>query len=104
MSFVIYNKETKIRFSIRARSVGCYTDRWATEAAAKACLTREAKKNPEFNRDDYAIADAIDFRDNIDEMEEVTFIHPHTGKKCTVTQSKNTPRCCDPSSELYWTM
>jgi hypothetical protein len=104
MPYVIYNKETKIRFQIRARSVGCYTDSWATEGACKATLTRESKKDPEFNRDDYAIAEIHDFMNNIDEMETKTFIHPLTGKESTITQSKNTPRCCDPTSELYWSM
>jgi hypothetical protein len=104
MSYVIYNKETTVQFYIRARSVGCYTDTWATEGAAKATLTREAKKNPEFNRDDYAIAEISDFRKNIEKQVTKSFIHPHTSEKCEVTQPINTPRCCDPSSELYWTM
>jgi len=34
------------------------------------------------------------------EMEEVTNLL--SGKK--VMQAKNTPRCCDVSSELYWSM
>lgn len=104
MSYVIYNKETKVRFSIRARSVGCYTDMWATEGAAKSVLTRESKKNPEFNRDLYAIAETMDFINNIDVKVTKTFIHPLTGKEASITQSINTPRCCDPTSDLYWSM
>ena len=98
--FVIYNKETTIRFQIPARSVGCYTDRWATKGSAKATLTREENKNPEFNRDLYAIAEAHDFITNIEKTEVVKNIL--SGKE--VTQSVNTPRCCDPSSELYHCM
>jgi len=104
MSYVIYNKETTVRFQIRARSVGCYTDSWATEGACKATLTREAKKNPEFNRDIYAIAEVHDFINGIEKTVTKSFIHPLTGKEATITQSVNTPRCCDPSSELYWSM
>jgi hypothetical protein len=99
MSYVIYNKETTVLFRIRARSVGCFTDRWATEGACKATLTREEKKNPEFNRDDYAIAEAVEFHNNIEKTETKKNIF---GKE--FTQRVNTPLCCDPSSETYWSM
>ena len=102
--FVIYNKETTVRFQIPARSVGCYTDSWATEGACKATLTRTAKKDPEFNRDDFAIAEIHDFITNVQKMVTKSYIHPLTGKEATITQSVNTPRSCDPSSELYWSM
>lgn len=102
--FVIYNKETTQRFQIRARSVGCYTDSWATEGACKATLTREAKKDAEFDRDIYAIAEIHDFITNIEKTVTKSYINPLTGKESTITQSVNTPRCCDPTSELYHCM
>lgn len=99
MSYVIYNKETTIQYRARARSVGCYKEYWASESAAKAALTR-AHRDGKINRDDYAIAEARDFRDNIEKTE--TVINLMSGKE--VKQGVNTPRCCDPSSELYWSM
>ena len=36
MGYVIYNKESTVILSIRARSVGCYVESFKTEVAAKA--------------------------------------------------------------------
>jgi hypothetical protein len=100
MSYVIYHKETTRLFYIRARSVGCYTDSWKTAGACKATLTREEKKNPEFNRDDYAIAEKADFHANIEKS--ITKRNPFTGKD--ITMPINTPACCDPTTETYHSM
>jgi len=100
MSFVIYNKETTRILMVRARSVGCYTDRWATEGSAKATLTRKEKKDAEFNRDEFAIAETANFFANIEKTETRTNIL--SGKE--FTQGVNTPACCDPSTETYHCM
>lgn len=98
MSYVIYNKETtKI---ISGRSAWA-RNHFATEAAAKAGLTRMIKKsNGKMVREDYAIIEYDTFYKLIEKTEIV--INLMSGKE--VRQSVNTPRCCDVSSELYWTM
>jgi len=100
MSFVIYNKETTRILLVPARSVGCYTERWATVGSAKATLTRKEKQDPEFNRDEYAIAEAFEFFTNIEKKETKTNLL--SGKE--FTQGVNTPISCDPSSETYHCM
>ncbi len=100
MSFVIYNKETTRRFQIPASSVGCYTDSWATAGSAKGILTRQEKKDSEFDRDLYAIAEIGEFITNIEKTE--TVINLMSGKE--VQQSVNTPLCLDVSCETYWSM
>lgn len=94
-SFVIYNKENTRIVKERAYSHQYY----ATEAAAKAAVTRFVKKGI-CKRDEVEIADAGHFFDFIEKTEIVTNLM--SGKQ--VRQSVNTPRCCDPSTELYWSM
>ena len=94
-SFVIYNKATTEIITERAYSKKYY----ASEAAAKAALTRFAKKGI-CVKDEVAVAELNDFYNNIEKYEMVTNLM--SGKQ--VRQSVNTPRCCDVSSELYWAM
>jgi len=98
--YVIYNKETTSIFQVPARSVGCYVSNYKTAGAAKAALTRAVKKGVISNRDDFAIAEAGNFRTNIEEM--VERVNIMTGK--TYMEAKNTPNCVSPSSETYWCM
>ncbi len=101
MSYVIYDKESTIQFRVRARSVGCYKDTWANERAAKAALTRAHNDGKlDGPKDNYAIAEIRDFRENIEK--QVEKVNMMSGKK--FTQPINTPRSCDPSTELYWSM
>lgn len=94
-SFVIYNKATTEIITERAYSKKYY----ASEAAAKAALTRFVKKGV-CVRDEVAITDIEDFNNNVEKYEMVTNFM--TGQ--LVRQRVNTPRCCDVSSELYWAM
>ena len=80
-----------------------------TPAAAKAWITRKQKeflKNPGLyvSNDgplfDWGYADAEYFHRAIEKTE--TKRNLITGKE--FTQSVNTPRCCDPSTETYWSM
>jgi len=105
MSHVIYNKETKIILEARARSVGCYISRYKTEGAAKAALTRLDKKgqlgaslDTDYTKEDFAIADAVDFRNNIDIM--VTRRDAMTGDE--FQESINTPYSQSRASEHYY--
>ena len=96
MSYVIYNKETTLILRERAFSKEYY----ATERAAKAALTRFSKKDPKISRDDFAIADSKDFHENIEKMKTVKNLM--SGKPMEIPV--NTPNCCNPGSETYWSM
>ena len=71
---------------------------------AEGCTKREAynarRTTEEFNRDEWAIAEAREFFDNI----EKTVVVKNLMTGADVEQSINTPRSCDVSSELYWSM
>jgi hypothetical protein len=80
-----------------------------TGPAARAWITRKQKEflanqglyvsndGPLF---DWSIAHSDNFHKNIERRVEKTNLM--TGEK--FTQPANTPRSCDPSSELYWVM
>ncbi|CAB4133550.1 hypothetical protein UFOVP257_272 [uncultured Caudovirales phage] len=93
--YVIYDKQTTRIIKERSYSKAHY----ASEAAAKAAVTRFDKKGI-CNKVDVAIASANDFYTNIEKTEVVTNLL--SGKQ--VRQSVNTPACCDVSSETYWSM
>lgn len=103
MSYVIYNKETTVLFSVRARSANMWKDSFGSKGAATRAFNAAVREG-KIEADEYAIAERGDFKANIEKEEEITFINPHDGKPRTITQSVNTPRCCDPRSELYWCM
>jgi hypothetical protein len=92
MTYIVYNKETTK--TIRAKAYG--KEYYATEAAAKAFLTRMVKMG--YRKEDFAVAELGDFRTNIEKYETVTNLM--SGKP--VRQSVNTPLSCDVSSETYW--
>jgi hypothetical protein len=94
MSYVVYNKETTK--TIRAKAYG--KEYYATEAAAKAFLTRMGKMG--YRKEDFAVAEISNFRNNIEKYETVTNLM--SGKQ--IRQSVNTPLSCDVSSETYWSM
>lgn len=97
--FVIYHKDTT-KF-LRLLRNGYWQDaRFETEAAARACLTRQSKKDAKFVIGDYLIAEASHFAKNIEKQE--TRKNLMSGKE--FTQPVNTPNYCDPSCEAYWSM
>ena len=87
--------------------------RYKTFAAAQAQITRMHKKYARafpYQPGSNAAEDDPLFRFGI---AEVNFYHEIIEQRVTkrnlmtgaeFTQSVNTPRCCDPSSEAYWTM
>ena len=101
MSYVVYNIETT-RYLCNHSGVKTDKTHFETEAAAKAALTREIKntatKRYPILREQFAIAGADRFHGVIEKTETVTNLM--SGKP--VIQSVNTPLCCDPSSETYW--
>jgi hypothetical protein len=104
MFYVVYHKETT--HFLRIYRHGCWTDanRFETEAAAKACLTREAKKPGTGNRDKVKKAEfGILPRDEFDKIQktEVRYgVGPCAGKEYTV--NVNASWTSGPWSETYW--
>jgi len=89
--FVVYNKKTTLVVGSDRHNA------WKSLGAAKAHLTRMGKMG--YRVSDFAIASNEDFSKVEKQVEKVNLM---TGKK--FMQSVNTPRACDPSSELYWSM
>ena len=65
MAYVVYNKETTK--TIRAKAYG--KEYYATEAAAKAFLTRMVKMG--YRKEDFAVAEIGDFRANIEKYDRL---------------------------------
>ena len=100
--YVIYNKETT-----RLAGGSMYPKRFETMRGAKGYLTRISNRDPMDKgivaiggRDAYAIATEETFYTRIEK--KVTKKNMMSGKE--FTQPVNTPLCCDPSSETYWSM
>lgn len=97
MSFVAYNKETTVLLRKDLRGSGSpYFD---TAAAAKAAITRAAKKR-EIVANDYAVIDAKTFFDTIEKKEIRVGIVGSDSKEFEV--GVNTPWTSGPWSETYW--
>jgi hypothetical protein len=94
MAYVVYNKETTRTLYVKGKEY------YATEAAAKAALTRAWKKGKIEHRYNWDVAEVGYFRANIEKIKVVKNLM--SGKDVRI--SVNTPRCCDPSSETYWSM
>ncbi len=95
MSYVIYDKSTTVL-------VGTSLDPkiFRTERGAKGYLTRLVNRGFCFKRENYAITDMVTFHTQIETW--VTKKNLLSGKE--FRQPLNTPICCDPSSETYWSM
>lgn len=96
MSFVIYNIETT-----RILRKRFYSKPYETEAAAKTGLTRALKKDKTLKREDFAIADSVNFHKHIEKM--VTRRNLISGKEFQIATNE-AGGCCDPSTETYWSM
>jgi len=103
MPYVVYHKDTT-RYLCNHPGVKTWREHFATEGAAKAALTRELEntrqKQRPLCRDDFAISELSVFLTRLEKKETVKNLM--SGKD--VVQSVNTPLCCDPSSETYWSM
>jgi hypothetical protein len=96
-TFVIYEIETT-RFLRIVRNGYWQNAKASSEGRARLMLKREAAKR-DLDVKAYAIAEAS----------EHAKIEKQETKKNLIsgaefTQSVNTPTCCDPSSETYWSM
>lgn len=113
--YIVYEKESTR--SLFWQSYGG-VKLFKSESAAKAALTREIKKRdakndayenkaddewmnkpyPRIDREDYAIAEAVDFSENIEKSEIVRNLM--NGEP--VIEKVNTPNFLSVSSEAYW--
>jgi hypothetical protein len=97
MQYVIFNKSTTQIVRIMRNGLWQNAE-YQTEAAARAGFTRLCKQG-KINRKNFAILPYDEFW-KIEKTE--TRINLMSGKP--FTQRVNTPLCCDPSSETYWSM
>jgi len=97
MNYVIYDRlTTKI---VRIMRNGFWQDAvYKTLPAAKAAWTRLAKAGK--------ILGLVHLIDSMDEFRKIEKTETRTNlmSGTKFTQSVNTPLCCDPSSETYWSM
>jgi len=98
MSFRAYHVDTT-RYLCNHPGVKTDKEIFATAAAARAAITREHNRGA-IHAASFAVAESSVFHSTIEKTTTVTNLM--SGKP--VVQSVNTPRACDPSSELYWAM
>jgi len=91
MSYVIYHTESTRLLTSKP---------YKTLSAAKAALTRYAKKYENVSADEYSIAETQKFYNEIEKM--VKRKNLLSGKE--YMEPINTPSCCSPASEVYWSM
>lgn len=95
--YVVFHKDTT-RYLSRHPKVKTDKCLFASPATAKAALTREVNRGA-VKREDFLI-DTIGNFVMIEKKETVKNLM--SGKE--VVQSVNTPWCCNPASETYWSM
>lgn len=82
-----------------SRIVGININYHATERSAKSCRTRLVNSG-KYTADDLAVAELDYYRKNIEKM--IKRRNLLTGAE--YEESINTPNCCSPASETYWSM
>jgi len=97
--FLIYHKETTILHKELISGRDWWPKYFHTERGAKCALTRLVNAG-KYKREDWAIAERVDFYANIEKT--VTKRNFMSGRE--FTQPVNVHRCCDPSTEAYWSM
>lgn len=94
MSYVLVNKQTRIKHGHLPRHGGGYRG----QAAAKAALTRYRSGRMALG-DDWEVMDEASYHAQVPTKKVRNLI---TGREIEI--SADTPMCCDPSSETYWSM
>jgi hypothetical protein len=102
MAYVVYEKESTRR--IDGINGGPDKSSFETEGAAKAARTRFLKKQAVYTADDILIAESTKFYAEIEKMITHKGIIPGTGQYAETPLKANTPWCCNPHSETYWSM
>lgn len=95
MRYVIFHKDTTVYLRYLKGRHWTSADNFKSEAAAKATLTRLAKKGKEIA--DYRILPADEFK-----MIEKTHVVKNYMNGAEIVESVNTPNNCSASSETYW--
>lgn len=100
MAYVVYEKESTKRID---GLNGGPKDRtsFSTMGAAKTARTRFLKNQLVYGEDDILIAEAEYFYREVEKL--VHGVSARDGKT-PVTVRANTPYCCDPRFECYWSM
>jgi hypothetical protein len=93
MAYVVYRTSDSKLCNERAYG----KESWATEAAARAALTRMLKKD-RYPGEELRVQELGAYRMLIEQT--VERVNLMTGK--TFRESINTPHYCSPSSESYW--
>ena len=94
MSFIIFHRDS----TITHRNRRTRREHWETVISAKGEITRS-----KLDKEVWLIEEYDHFKKKIEKTEVVYSIHDLKREK-PITQSVNTPLCCDPSSETYWSM
>ncbi len=102
MAYVVYEKESTRR--IDGLNGGPEKSCFETESAAKAARTRFLKKQLVYTADDILIAEHNKFYAEIEKKIEVFSLMDTNVPKTPILISANTPWCCRPDSETYWSM
>lgn len=97
--YVVYEKESTKR--IDGLNGGPELTGFLTMAAAKAARTRFLKKQLVYGADDILIAESDKFYAEIEKT--IKGVSAQDGKT-PVEVKANTPYCCDPRFERYWSM
>ncbi len=98
MSYVVYEKASTKR--IDNLMGGPKQTSFASMAAARAARTRFLKAQMAFTEDDILIADSTEFYNRIEKE-----VEGKSARDGTLVKVKaNTPYCCDPRFEKFWSM
>lgn len=95
MRYVIFNTDTTVFLRYMKGRRWETADNFKSEAAAKACLTRLAKKGKDIS--EFSILP----KDEHKKIEKTHIVHNHMNG-AEVEESVNTPYGCSVSSEAYW--
>lgn len=96
MWFVVYEKESTYR--IDNLNGGPKAESFKSVGAAKAARTRFCKAQSAFTAEDIEIAEHNEFYSKIEKDRVVKSARDGS----PVTIKANTPWCCNPASETYW--
>lgn len=99
MSYVVYEKNSTKR--IDGLNGGPKRESFPTMQAARAARTKFLKAQLVYGPDDILIAEGFEFYNGIEKT--IKGVSAQDGKT-PVEVKANTPYCCDPRFERYWSM
>ena len=99
MSYIVYEKESTKR--IDRLKGGPEKEFFATYTGAMTARQRFLEAQLVYGEDDILVAPSDEFYSKIEK--DITGVSAQDGKT-SVTVKANTPYCCDPRFEKYWSM